>query len=128
MKALSPSNLHTEITQAAESDVLRALAALAQAQRLRTFRALVVAGSDGLTPSAIAALLQIAPSALSFHLKELLHSGLVNVQQQGRNLIYRANFGQMTSLLAYLTQHCCAAQTDAAALPCAVDPAQSKCC
>lgn len=90
-----------------EVAAVRALAALAQAQRLRTFRALVVAGPDGLTPGAIAELLEVAPSALSFHLKELAHSGLVSSEPRGRNLIYRANFEQMTALLAYLTEHCC---------------------
>lgn len=95
-----------------EPRVLASLTALAQTQRLRAFRALVVAGSDGLTPSAMSALLDLAPSALSFHLKELVHSGLCSAEQRGRNLIYRANFAQMTSLLAYLTEHCCAAATD----------------
>ncbi len=90
-----------------EIAAVRALAALAQAQRLRTFRALVVAGPDGLTPGAIAELLDVAPSALSFHLKELAHSGLVSSEPRGRNLIYRANFEQMTALLGYLTEHCC---------------------
>ena len=99
-----------------EPRVLASLTALAQTQRLRAFRALVVAGADGLTPSAMAALLDIAPSALSFHLKELVHSGLCSAEQRGRNLIYRANYAQMTSLLAYLTEHCCAAATDNA--PC----------
>lgn len=125
MKILSKPSKTAKI---AETDALRALAALAQAQRLRTFRALVVAGSDGLTPSAIAALLDIAPSALSFHLKELSHSGLVHVEPLGRNLIYRANFAQMTSLLAYLTQHCCAAQIATQSLPCAADLAATPCC
>jgi ArsR family transcriptional regulator, arsenate/arsenite/antimonite-responsive transcriptional repressor len=100
----------TKSAKIAETEAVRALGALAQTQRLRTFRALVVAGTQGLTPSAIAALLDIAPSALSFHLKELLHSGLVSVEQQGRNLIYRANYAQMNFLLGYLTQHCCAGQ------------------
>lgn len=90
-----------------EVAAVRALAALAQAQRLRTFRALVVAGPDGLTPGAIAELLDVAPSALSFHLKELAHSGLVSSEPRGRNLIYRASFEQMTALLGYLTEHCC---------------------
>lgn len=94
-----------------ETRVLASLTALAQMQRLRVFRALVVAGADGLTPSAMAALLDVAPSALSFHLKELVHSGLCSAEQRGRNLIYRANYAQMTSLLAYLTEHCCAAAT-----------------
>jgi len=90
-----------------EATAVKALAALAQAQRLRTFRALVVAGPAGLTPGAIAEQLEVAPSALSFHLKELAHSGLVSSEPRGRNLIYRANFEQMAALQAYLAEHCC---------------------
>lgn len=90
-----------------ESAAVKALAALAQAQRLRAFRSLVVAGPDGLTPGAMAEQLGVAPSALSFHLKELSHSGLVSSEARGRNLIYRANFSQMNALLGYLTEHCC---------------------
>lgn len=84
-----------------------ALAALAQVQRLRAFRALVVAGPAGMTPSVIAEKLGVGPSALSFHLKELAHAGLVTSEPRGRNLIYRANFETMNSLLGYLTEHCC---------------------
>ena len=98
-----------------ETGAVKALAALAQAQRLRTFRALVVAGPDGLTPGAIAELLEVAPSALSFHLKELAHSGLVSSEPRGRNLIYRANFEQMNALLGYLTEHCCQGEACAVA-------------
>ena len=90
-----------------ETETLAALAALAHAQRLRAFRALVVAGHDGLTPSVLAEQLDIARNALSFHLKELAHAGLVTIEQQGRNLIYRADFGQMNGLLGYLSEHCC---------------------
>lgn len=103
----------------AESVVVDSLAALAQTQRLRAFRALVMAGPDGLTPSVIAAQLEIAPSALSFHLKELTHAGLVSSEPQGRYLIYRANFPQMDALLGYLTEHCCQGQA------CEVRPAAS---
>jgi DNA-binding transcriptional ArsR family regulator len=105
-----------------ESQVVDALAALAQAQRLRAFRALVVAGAEGLTPSALAALLQIAPSALSFHLKALNHAGLVSVEASGRNLIYRAEFARMNDLLTYLTQDCCQGQS------CAVVPEATQAC
>ena len=90
-----------------EDQSVAALAALAQVQRLRAFRALVVAGPDGLTPSMIAEQLGMAPSALSFHLKELTHAALVTSEPRGRNLIYRANFETMNSLLGYLTEHCC---------------------
>jgi DNA-binding transcriptional ArsR family regulator len=90
-----------------EAKVVESLAALAQAQRLRAFRALVVAGPGGLTPSVLAGMLRIAPNALSFHLKALAHAKLVTVEQDGRNLIYRANFKTMNSVLGYLTEHCC---------------------
>ena len=93
-----------------ESAAVKALAALAQAQRLRAFRALVVAGPDGLTPGVMAEQLAVAPSALSFHLKELAHSGLVSSEARGRNLIYRADITHMNALLAYLTEHCCEGQ------------------
>lgn len=90
-----------------EDQAISALAGLAHPQRLRAFRALVVAGPPGLTPSVLADQLGIARNALSFHLKELAHAGLVSVEQQGRNLIYRADFAQMNGLLGYLTEHCC---------------------
>ena len=93
-----------------ELQAVKSLAALAQAQRLRAFRALVVAGVDGLTPGVMAEQLDIAASALSFHLKELVHSGLASCEPRGRNLIYRANFEHMSALLAYLTEHCCQGQ------------------
>jgi ArsR family transcriptional regulator, arsenate/arsenite/antimonite-responsive transcriptional repressor len=93
-----------------EPQAVKSLAALAQAQRLRAFRALVFAGADGLTPGVIAEKLDIAASALSFHLKELVHSDLASCEPRGRNLIYRANFDHMSALLAYLTEHCCQGQ------------------
>ncbi|MCX7276774.1 MAG: metalloregulator ArsR/SmtB family transcription factor [Burkholderiales bacterium] len=96
-----------EVSNISEASAVQALAALAQVQRLRAFRALVVAGAEGLTPSAMAEQLGVAPSALSFHLKELTHAGLIASEPRGRNLIYRANFDQMNALLGYLTEHCC---------------------
>lgn len=90
-----------------ETAAVASLAALAQGVRLRIFRALVGAGPGGMTPTALSALLGVAPSTLSFHLKELAHSGLVAQERDGRNLIYRASIGQMNELLAYLTDHCC---------------------
>ena len=90
-----------------EQQAVSALAALAHTQRLRTFRALVAAGPTGLTPSVLAHQLALARNTLSFHLKALAHAGLVSIEQQGRHLIYRADFNQMNTLLGYLTEHCC---------------------
>ena len=94
-----------------EAQVIQALAALAQAGRLRIFRALVVAGVDGLTPGALSADLEIAANTLSFHLKALVHAGLISQERQGRNLVYRASFDAMNQLLGYLTENCCAGAT-----------------
>ena len=94
-----------------EKTAVAALAALAQEARLRVFRALVGAGPDGMTPGALSALLDIPGSTLSFHLKELVHAGLVQVEREGRNLHYRPALGRMDELLAYLTDHCCLGQT-----------------
>ena len=90
-----------------EKLAVTALAALAQGMRLRVFRALVGAGPQGMTPSALSATLDVPASTLSFHLKELLHAQLVSQERDGRNLIYRPAIAQMDALLQYLTAHCC---------------------
>ena len=90
-----------------EKAAIVSLAALAQPMRLRVFRALVGAGPQGMTPSALSAMLDVPASTLSFHLKELTHSGLVTQERESRNLIYRPAIEQMNDLLAYLTAHCC---------------------
>jgi DNA-binding transcriptional ArsR family regulator len=90
-----------------EDAAVTLLAALAQGMRLRIFRALVGSARDGLTPGALSALLDVPPSTLSFHLKELLHAGLVTQERDGRSLIYRPALVRMDALLDYLTAHCC---------------------
>jgi DNA-binding transcriptional ArsR family regulator len=100
--------------------VLAALAALAQESRLAAFRLLVQAGPDGLAASKIAEHLDMAPSSLSFHLKELAHAGLIAARQDGRYVIYSASFDTMNGLLAFLTENCCGG------VPCA--PAGAPAC
>lgn len=100
-----------------EKTAVVALAALAQGMRLRVFRALVGAGPRGLTPGVLAATLDVSASTLSFHLKELMHAGLVSQERQGRHLIYRPELQHMNDLLGYLAAHCCAGE------PCELLPA-----
>lgn len=90
--------------------VIKALAALSQPSRLAIFRKLIVAGEAGLTPGALAEALSVAPNTLSFHLKELMHADLVSQERIGRNLVYRAHYDRMNSVLGYLTQNCCQGQ------------------
>ncbi len=89
------------------SQAVKALAALAQSSRLAIFRALVVAGRKGCIPTELTSALNLTAPALSFHLKGLLHAGLVTQERDGRRLIYRAELARMNALLAYLTEHCC---------------------
>jgi ArsR family transcriptional regulator, arsenate/arsenite/antimonite-responsive transcriptional repressor len=104
-----------------EADVVKALAALAQDTRLRIFRLLIVAGPDGLTPGHMSEALGTASTALSFHLKELSHAGLIAAERDGRNLIYRASIPLMNDLLGFLTAHCCGGQA------CLTAPTQLDC-
>jgi len=106
-----------------DKDVVRSLAALAHDLRLQVFRALVVVGQQGITPGTMAEHLEVPAATLSFHLKELMHAGLVTQERQGRNLIYRASFEHMNALLGYLTANCCQGET---CLPAA--STRSSCC
>jgi len=84
------------------------LSSIAQEARLDIFRLLVQADSEGLAAGVIGEKLQIPPSTLSFHLKELSISGLIKSRQVSRFIYYSANYEEMNGLLAYLTENCCA--------------------
>ncbi len=86
---------------------ISALASLAQDSRLAIFRTLVQSGPEGLPAGQISEATDIPPSSLSFHLKELAHAGMVSSRQEGRFVIYAANFATMNELIAFLTENCC---------------------
>lgn len=104
-----------------DSAVVKALGALAQESRLRLFRLLVVAGPVGATPTRMGEALGIAPTSISFHMKELLNAGLVNQVREGRHIIYRAQVDAMNDLLGFLTANCCGGE------PCLSQPASVQC-
>ncbi len=86
---------------------LAGLAALAQENRLDTFRLLVQAGPDGMPAGEVAAALGLPPNTLTFHFDRLREAGLVTVRREGRSMIYAARYDTMNGLLAYLTENCC---------------------
>jgi ArsR family transcriptional regulator len=89
---------------------VKIFASLAQESRLALFRLLVQAGPEGLPAGAIAERLGLPSSTLSFHLKELVHAGLVQSRQAGRFIYYSADFVTMNALLGFLTENCCGGQ------------------
>ena len=80
------------------SEIVKALAALAQESRLAIYRLLVERGPTGVSAGEIGAELKVVPATLSFHLKELNHAGLITSRQEGRYIYYSANFDEMNAL------------------------------
>jgi ArsR family transcriptional regulator, arsenate/arsenite/antimonite-responsive transcriptional repressor len=91
-----------ETTQAVQS-----LGALAQETRLGIFRLLVQAGPEGMAAGQIGDKLDLAPATLSFHLAGLTRAGLARSRQEGRFVIYSADFQAMNALVGFLSKNCC---------------------
>jgi len=89
------------------TEAVASLSALAQPTRLAAFRLLIGAGPDGMAAGAIGEALDLAPATLSFHLAGLTRAGLAQSRQDGRFVIYSANFENMNALVAFLTENCC---------------------
>ncbi len=85
---------------------------LSSGVRLDTWRLLIKSGKNGMVAGEMASALEVAPNSLSFHLKAMLHAGLVSVEQEGRFKRYRANTSLMSQLIAYMTEQCCIEQSD----------------
>jgi DNA-binding transcriptional ArsR family regulator len=92
-------------------DAVAALGALAQESRLGIYRLLVQAGPAGMAAGTIAGRLGLPPATLSFHLKELSRAGMAIPRQEGRFVIYTANFGNALKLVNFLTENCCGGQS-----------------
>ena len=91
-----------------ESDVaVRALAALANESRLNVFRLLVRAGPGGAAAGEIATRLEMPASTLSFHLRHLVHAGLIRPERRGRSLLYALRAEKLNELLWFLGEDCC---------------------
>jgi ArsR family transcriptional regulator len=90
---------------------IEALSGLAQESRLAAFRLLVQAGPNGLAVGSIAEKLGLPAATLSFHLAHLVRAGLVRSRQDGRFVIYSADYQSMNQLVGFLTENCCGGQS-----------------
>jgi DNA-binding transcriptional ArsR family regulator len=86
---------------------VQALSALAQDTRLGIFRLLVQAGPEGMAAGSIGEKLALAPATLSFHLAGLTRASLARSRQDGRFVIYSADYQAMNALVGYLSENCC---------------------
>jgi len=81
--------------------------ALSQETRLRAFRLLVQAGTDGLAAGVLSDELGTPHNTLSFHLNHLSNAGILSSRKQGRSVIYSANFDVTRALIDFLVKDCC---------------------
>lgn len=109
-----------------DSQVIAALSALAQESRLGIFRVLVQCGPEGMAATKIGDHLSIAPSSMSFHLKELTHAGLIASRNEGRFVIYSANFQTMNGVIGFLTENCCGGNVCTSGSTCTTESASQS--
>ena len=105
-----------------EGQAQTAFAALSQETRLRIVRMLVKAGPGGMAAGALAEASDVSASNVSFHLKDLEHSGLIRARREARSIVYSADYKELRGLIEFLMTDCCAGHPDIC------DPALAKAC
>ncbi|MEO1016533.1 MAG: helix-turn-helix domain-containing protein [Pseudomonadota bacterium] len=88
-------------------EAVKSLTALAHDTRFAMFRFLMVQGPSGASAGTLSEHLNVAPSTLSFHLRELERGNLLRSWRVGRQLFYAAEFETMRRLLAVMVEDCC---------------------
>lgn len=88
------------------TEAARCLADLGHPQRLEAFRLLILAGAAGLTIGEIAECLAMPRSTLAHHLGQLVASGLVVQEREGRVQRCRVVPTRVKALMAVLDDCC----------------------
>jgi DNA-binding transcriptional ArsR family regulator len=78
------------------------LAALAQLTRLQILDCVAGAGADGVAAGEIARVLRCPASTLSFHLKELARTGVLEARPSGRFIHYSLRRTALNALAGYI--------------------------
>lgn len=90
-----------------DDQALAALAALAHATRLSTYRLLVRHAPDGLSTGELVAATGLSQSTFSTHLAVLAKAGLVSAEKRGRQFVQRAEIDALRALMVFLATDCC---------------------
>lgn len=85
----------------------RCLAELGNLTRLDIYRLLVQAGPTGLNITEIQTRLDIPASTLAFHLRGLVGTGLVLQERRSREVVCRAHYHQVNTVIELLREECC---------------------
>ncbi len=97
------------------SEIVAALAALAQPTRLETFRLLVAREPEGVPAGEIARAMEVPANTMSSHLAILARTGLVMGARHGRTITYRANLDRFRAMTLFLLKDCCGGRPDVCA-------------
>ena len=96
-------------------EAIAALAALAQATRLDTFRLLVTREPEGVPAGELGRLMAVPQNTMSAHLAILARAGLVRGERQSRSIIYRADLERLREVTLFLLKDCCGGRPEVCA-------------
>lgn len=94
------------------TQVIAAMAALAQPTRLDTFKLLVNREPEGVPAGELARLIDVPQNTMSAHLAVLARAGLIVGERQSRSIIYRADLESFRVVIAFLLKDCCGGRAD----------------
>lgn len=83
------------------------LAALGHVARLSILRAVVQAGPEGVTTTALQEQLDIPWTTLNHHLDRVVESGLVAARKEGKSVFHTADYAAVRALTDFLWEDCC---------------------
>ena len=95
-----------------DTEVISALAALAQSTRLETFRRLVAREPQGIPAGELARLVEVPQNTMSAHLAVLARAKLIVGERHSRSIVYRANLDRFREIALFLLKDCCGGRAE----------------
>lgn len=96
-----------------DSELANLFAAFAHPSRIAILRMLLLHGASGRQFGELATALEISPSTLTHHLREMEQSGVLCREPNGRTTKLRLNFDALNGAVTQLASLCCRADDGA---------------